>query len=73
MYRLIRDNIEKIVNDTSEKEKLMYDGFKLLEDKKNINIENLGIEELKNLAKENSIEGYSKLKKDELIEKLNNI
>ncbi|HBE8429647.1 TPA: Rho termination factor N-terminal domain-containing protein [Clostridioides difficile] len=73
MYRLIRDNIERIVNDTSEKEKLMYNGFKLLEDKKNINIENLGIEELKNLAKENSIEGYSKLKKDELIEKLNNI
>ncbi|HAU5258432.1 Rho termination factor N-terminal domain-containing protein [Clostridioides difficile] len=73
MYRLIRDNIEKIVNDTSEKEKLMYDGFKLLEDKKNINIENLGIEELKNLAKENGIEGYSKLKKDELIEKLNSI
>lgn len=73
MYRLIRDNIERIVNDTSEKEKLIYDGFKLLEDKKNINIENLGIEELKNLAKENGIEGYSKLKKDELIEKLNNI
>ncbi|MCC0690795.1 Rho termination factor N-terminal domain-containing protein [Clostridioides sp. ZZV14-6387] len=73
MYRLIRDNIEKIVNDTSEKEKLIYDGFKLLEDKKNINIEKLGIEELKNLAKENGIEGYSKLKKDELIEKLNNI
>ncbi|EGT5271464.1 Rho termination factor N-terminal domain-containing protein [Clostridioides difficile] len=73
MYRLIRDNIERIVNDTSEKEKLMYNGFKLLEDKKNVNIENLGIEELKNLAKENSIEGYSKLKKDELIEKLNNI
>ncbi|VHX79925.1 Rho termination factor, N-terminal domain [Clostridioides difficile] len=73
MYRLIRDNIERIVNDTSEKEKLMYNGFKLLEDKKNINIENLGIEELKNLAKENSIEGYSKLKKDELIEKLNSI
>lgn len=73
MYRLIRDNIEKIVNDISEKEKLIYDGFKLLEDKKNINIENLSIEELKNLAKENSIEGYSKLKKDELIEKLNNI
>ncbi|HBE9761901.1 TPA: Rho termination factor N-terminal domain-containing protein [Clostridioides difficile] len=73
MYRLIRDNIERIVNDTSEKEKLMYNGFKLLEDKKHINIENLGIEELKNLAKENSIEGYSKLKKDELIEKLNNI
>ncbi|HBF4016813.1 Rho termination factor N-terminal domain-containing protein [Clostridioides difficile] len=73
MYRLIRDNIEKIVNDTSEKEKLMYDGFKLLEDKKNINIENLGIEELKNIAKENGIEGYSKLKKDELIEKLNSI
>ncbi|EGT3891708.1 TPA: Rho termination factor N-terminal domain-containing protein [Clostridioides difficile] len=73
MYRLIRDNIEKIVNDTSEKEKLIYDGFKLLEDKKNINIENLSIEELKNLAKENGIEGYSKLKKDELIEKLNSI
>ncbi|MFQ4783771.1 hypothetical protein C4U37_06775 [Clostridioides difficile] len=51
----------------------MYDGFKLLEDKKNINIENLGIEELKNIAKENGIEGYSKLKKDELIEKLNSI
>ncbi|PBE72846.1 Rho termination factor N-terminal domain-containing protein [Clostridioides difficile] len=73
MYRLIRDNIEKIVNDTSEKEKLIYDGFKLLEDKKNINIENLSIEELKNLAKENGIEGYSKLKKDELIEKLDSI
>ncbi|MDY6658304.1 Rho termination factor N-terminal domain-containing protein [Clostridioides difficile] len=73
MYRLIRDNIERIVNDTSEKEKLMYNGFKLLEDKKNIDIENSTLEELKNLAKENGIEGYSKLKKDELIEKLNSI
>ncbi|MCC0633654.1 Rho termination factor N-terminal domain-containing protein [Clostridioides sp. ZZV14-6009] len=73
MYRLIRDNIERIVNDTSEKEKLMYDGFKLLEDKKSINTENLTLEELRNIAKENGIEGYSKLKKDELIEKLNSI
>ncbi|MDI7818510.1 Rho termination factor N-terminal domain-containing protein [Clostridioides difficile] len=73
MYRLIRDNIEKIVNDTSEKEKLMYDGFKLLEDKKNIDIENLTLEELRNLAKEKGIDSYTKLKKDELIEKLNNI
>lgn len=73
MYRLIRDNIEKIVNDTSEKEKLMYDGFKLLEDKKNIDIENLTLEELRNLAKEKGIDSYTKLKKDELIEKLNNV
>ncbi|MCI9975976.1 Rho termination factor N-terminal domain-containing protein [Clostridioides difficile] len=73
MYRLIRDNIEKIVNDTSEKEKLMYDGFKLLEDKKNIDIESLTLEELRNLAKEKGIDSYTKLKKDELIEKLNNI
>ncbi|MCZ1090843.1 Rho termination factor N-terminal domain-containing protein [Clostridioides difficile] len=73
MYRLIRDNIEKIVNDTSEKEKLMYDGFKLLEDNGTSNTENSTLEELKNLAKEKGLEGYSKLKKDELIEKLNSI
>ncbi|HBG6096425.1 TPA: Rho termination factor N-terminal domain-containing protein [Clostridioides difficile] len=52
---------------------MIQDGFKLLEDKKNIDIENSTLEELKNLAKENGIEGYSKLKKDELIEKLNSI
>ncbi|HID1251443.1 TPA: Rho termination factor N-terminal domain-containing protein [Clostridioides difficile] len=73
MFILIKENIERRVEDSILKDKLIQDGFKLLEDKKNINIENLGIEELKNLAKENGIEGYSKLKKDELIEKLNSI
>ncbi|HGT0129078.1 Rho termination factor N-terminal domain-containing protein [Clostridioides difficile] len=73
MFILIKENIERSVEDSFLKDKLIQDGFKLLEDKKNINIENLGIEELKNLAKENGIEGYSKLKKDELIEKLNSI
>ncbi|MBH7983476.1 Rho termination factor N-terminal domain-containing protein [Clostridioides difficile] len=73
MFILIKENIERRVEDSFLKDKLIQDGFKLLEDKKNINIENLGIEELKNLAKENGIEGYSKLKKDELIEKLNSI
>ncbi|HBG5685940.1 TPA: Rho termination factor N-terminal domain-containing protein [Clostridioides difficile] len=73
MFILIKENIERRVEDSILKDKLIQDGFKLLEDKKNIDIENSTLEELKNLAKENGIEGYSKLKKDELIEKLNSI
>ncbi|MCC0630153.1 MULTISPECIES: Rho termination factor N-terminal domain-containing protein [unclassified Clostridioides] len=73
MFILIKENIERRVEESFLKDKLIQDGFKLLEDKKSIDIENSTLEELKSLAKENSIEGYSKLKKDELIEKLNNI
>ncbi|HGS9152186.1 Rho termination factor N-terminal domain-containing protein [Clostridioides difficile] len=73
MFILIKENIERRVEDSILKDRLIQDGFKLLEDGKNIDIENSTLEELKSLAKENGIEGYSKLKKDELIEKLNNI
>ncbi|MBE6056799.1 Rho termination factor N-terminal domain-containing protein [Clostridium sp.] len=75
MYRLIRDNVEHVVNDEYIRDKLIKQGYKLIEETQNVQedlkkLNELTIEELKELAKGKGIEGISKLKKDELIEVL---
>lgn len=73
MYRLIKDNVERVVNDNHTRDILINEGYELVREAQTpieVNLNQLTVEELKELAKEKDIEGVSKMKKDELIEVL---
>ena len=72
-YQLIRMNVVKVTNEEDVRDKLIAQGFKLVEKKKVVSpegINQLTVEKLRELAKEKGLEGYSKLSKDELIKLL---
>lgn len=75
--RLIRGNVEREVNDLKA-EKFLKDGFKPVDEGAAVEaapsesakkkLEDMSVEELKTLAKENGLTGVSALNKKELIE-----
>lgn len=72
MYRLQKDNVERLAATENDKVRLEAKGFKLLSNANNIgaeekNIDKMNITELKRLAKENGIDGFEKMKKEEII------
>lgn len=72
-YELKRMNVVKVTNEDDVRDKLIAQGFELIEKKKDyakVDINQLTLEKLKELAKEKGLEGYSKLSKDELIKLL---
>lgn len=69
MFKLEKLNVVKIVETEQQRDKLLDDGFTLVGEEK-ISIENLNLTELKEIAKSKDIEGYSNMKKDELVKAL---
>lgn len=74
--RLIKDNVEKVVIDQSYKEKLLKNGWKECtidnEQSDNKELNKLKLEQLKELATEKGIDFDAKIKKEDLINLLEN-
>ena len=70
MYILQKLNVERHTEDENMRDKLIAQGFKLIEEKEDGakgDVNKLTVDKLKELAKEKGIEGYSNMKKEELI------
>lgn len=66
MFTLERVNVVRKVVTEEERDQLIDQGFKKIEEEK-LDLENLSVKELKELAKYKKVEGYNDMKKEELI------
>jgi len=72
-FKLQKLNVVKIVKTEMQKEKLISDGFKLMEEKEpsdsngKVNYSEMTIQDLQALCKDKGLSGYSNLSKDELV------
>lgn len=72
-YRLKSMNVIKVTNEEDMRDRLIAQGFRLIENKEEIDKEYLNkltVEKLREIAKEKGLEGYSKLSKEDLIKLL---
>lgn len=69
MYKLQKLNVVKFVDNENSKEKLILQGFEVIEntDSDSVKYNKLTVDKLKELAKEKGLENYSNMKKEELI------
>ena len=72
MFRLIRKNVERLVSTEAEKAKLEAQGFILVVEATEAKKEKseMTVSELKKLAEEKGIEGFDKMKKEQLLKAL---
>lgn len=76
---LRKENVERIATDPAEIERLKSDGYVPLErsevneEKENIILDEMNLSELKALAKEKGLEGYSSLTKEQLLQVLKDV
>lgn len=74
MFKLRCLNVERIVDSEYDRDRFMKEGYELVEEKEEISkecsneLDNLTVEELKEIATSKGIEFNSKVKKNELIE-----
>lgn len=77
--KLIKNNVERISDNPAQIAKLKADGFQELAssekkaEKETKPLDEMNTQELKELAKSLGIDGYSGLKKDELLEVLKDV
>lgn len=80
MIKLERMNVQKNVNSEEQAERLVSLGFTIIEDGTQSNDEetdseeelsNMTLDQLKGICKDNNLEGYSKLVKEDLVNFIN--